>query len=82
MRGQVNTRIGSQMVLKGSERGYPPDVMRHTPNFTTAFPLCLQQVIHPDNLDCCHPYWQTHRRDLCARVSPPLLHARGAGLSS
>ncbi len=63
MRGQVNTRIGSQTVLKGSERGYPPDVMHLNPNFTTAFSLILLQVIHPDNLDCCHPYWQTHRRD-------------------
>jgi hypothetical protein len=82
MRGQVNPRIGSQMVLKGSEHGYPPDVMRHIPIFIAAFPLSLQQVIHPDNLDCCHPYWQTHRRDVYALLSLPPPNARGAGLSS
>jgi hypothetical protein len=21
-------------------------------------------IIHPDNIDCCHPYWQTHRLEL------------------
>ena len=65
--GKINTKIGSQNVLIGSEHGYPPHVTPRPADTAAraAFSYShTQQVVHTDNIDCCHPYWQTHRRVL------------------